>query len=70
MNTFTLELTLAEAGAVAQSLSKTLTAEQAKIRRNGKGNPISKAAAANWQLLEGVTNQLHEQMGELMEEYL
>ena len=68
-NTFTLELDLDQAMAVSQSLSKSLAAEHAKIKRNGKGNPISQKAARNWQLIDSVLADLHEELGSLVSEF-
>lgn len=60
--TFILEITLAQAGAVTKSIGKTLAAEQNKIERHGKSHPIGRNAVKEWQLLDGVDAQLREQM--------
>ena len=65
--TFTVELTLPEANAVTQSVSKTLSAEMAKIQRHAADHPITRKALANWRLLDGFDAQLREQMGEAID---
>lgn len=64
-----LQLTLDQAAALTKSVGKTLAAEQAKLARHGKGHPIAKNAAREWQLLDGVDQQLREQMSDAMDAY-
>jgi hypothetical protein len=68
--TVTLKLTLEQAGVLTKSVGKTLSAEQNKIARHGKGHAISRQAAADWQLLDDIDAQLRTQMGLEMEDYL
>jgi len=60
----TLTISLEQAAALSTSVGKTLAAEAAKMKRNGKGHVISRQAAINWRLLDDVDNQLRQEMQE------
>lgn len=63
----TLELTLDQAMAISQSISKTLAAEHRKLKRHARDSPIYKQAAENFALLDMVDGDLREQIVDELE---
>lgn len=62
-----LTLTLDQAMAISQSISKTLAAEHRKFKRHAKESPIYKQAVENFQLLDAVDQDLREQIVEAID---